>query len=480
MSQRVEDQIAGVQDDSYKSPVHQEHGGSSTLIREPLRANYWNLRFIVVFISISFGFNAAMLATSTSWNSLSTGIPETLDSDFVGRRWIFVIANLIAFVGFIAVGRASTQSTIVGLGVLVGIGTGVQIIGPFLALADMVPAHERFTIVGACICLLAPIYAMHSAIAQALLEKAADGWRWTYSINAIFSFAAFLGLLFFYHPLSYRQLHDNPEWEHHKQKDWTGLIALATLLGVLTYFLLWGQTIYAWKSAQMIALVTISGVALTLFLVYGLVGGWIAAAIALVRPKFVKWHLLFGVVFLMVFLSASATLNPTRHRSSLAFLTLIGFGEGYCMLVSYVTGPLAAHKRDMGLVAGLISGFRSLFYGVLGCVFMAIFEPRLQRRMVTNVTEVVLADGLPQTSLVPLFSAIQAALTSGDSSGLLKVSGVTLPMVADVFGGVARAAANAWRFIFELGNIYFILVIILALLSADTDKLLSKKDRGSS
>ncbi|KAH0845931.1 hypothetical protein FOPE_11436 [Fonsecaea pedrosoi] len=432
MSQRVEDQIAGVQEDSDKSPIHQEHGGSSSLIREPLRANYWNLRFIVIFISISFGFNAAMLATSTSWNSLSTGISETLGaspslawgyptlifsqalssvlfgrlSDFVGRRWIFVIANLIAFVGFIAVGRASTQSTIVGLGVLIGIGTGVQIIGPFLALADMVPAHQRFTIVGACICLLAPIYAMHSAIAQALLEKAADGWRWTYSINAIFSFAAFLGLLFFYHPLSYRQLHDNPEWEHHKQKDWTGLIALATLLGALTYFLLWGQTIYAWKSAQMIALVTISGVALTLFLVYavasltslflcllpstfallygtvfqeqgmqaawdastwsaGLVGGWIAAAIALVRPKFVKWHLLFGVVFLMVFLSASATLNPTRHRSSLAFLTLIGFGEGYCMLVSYVTGPLAAHKRDMGLVAGLISGFRSLFYGVL-------------------------------------------------------------------------------------------------------------------
>lgn len=51
------------------------------------------------------------------------------------------------------------------------------------------------------------------------------------------------------------------------------------------------------------------------------------------------------------------------------FWVLGGIVQGYAMAVSYVSAPMTCHKRDMGLVAGLISGIRNLGFGLLGKFF---------------------------------------------------------------------------------------------------------------
>jgi hypothetical protein len=79
----------------------------------------------------------------------------------------------------------------------------------------------------------------------------------------------------------------------------------------------------------------------------------------------VKWHLAANVTLAMVFLSAQASVNSERKTELLAFSSLVGIGQGYAMVISHVSAPMAASKLDMGLVAGIIVAFRNLNYSVL-------------------------------------------------------------------------------------------------------------------
>lgn len=98
----------------------------------------------------------------------------------------------------------------------------------------------------------------------------------------------------------------------------------------------------------------------------GLVGGFLFASVALVRPKYLKWHVALGATFGMVFLAAlRALLHTDQYRLSMAFFFLSGLGHGYVTVVTYVTGPMTAHKRDMGLCVGLVSAYRNLIFSVI-------------------------------------------------------------------------------------------------------------------
>lgn len=86
----------------------------------------------------------------------------------------------------------------------------------------------------------------------------------------------------------------------------------------------------------------------------------------LVQPKYLKWHLALGATFEMVFLAALRGLvNTNQYHLSMAFFFLSGLGLGYVTVVTYVTGPMTAHKRDMGLCVGLVSAYRNLIFSVI-------------------------------------------------------------------------------------------------------------------
>lgn len=98
----------------------------------------------------------------------------------------------------------------------------------------------------------------------------------------------------------------------------------------------------------------------------GLVGGFFVASIALVNPKYLKWHIALGATFEMVFLATLRALVRTdQYRLSMAFFFLSGFGLGYVTIVTYVTAPMTAHKRDLGLCVGLVSAYRNMIFAVI-------------------------------------------------------------------------------------------------------------------
>ena len=73
-----------------------------------------------------------------------------------------------------------------------------------------------------------------------------------------------------------------------------------------------------------------------------------------------------GVTFEMIFLVALRSMSSTdQYRLSMAFFFLSGLGLGYMTIVIYVTAPMTAHKRDMGLIVGLVSAYRGLMFAVI-------------------------------------------------------------------------------------------------------------------
>lgn len=98
----------------------------------------------------------------------------------------------------------------------------------------------------------------------------------------------------------------------------------------------------------------------------GLVAGFLLASLTLIQPKYLKWHVAVGAVFGMGFLAClRALIHTNQYRLSMAFFFLAGLGHGYVTVVLYVTGPMSAHKRDMGLVVGLVSAYRNMIFSVI-------------------------------------------------------------------------------------------------------------------
>ncbi|KAL3443572.1 hypothetical protein BJX65DRAFT_311730 [Aspergillus insuetus] len=506
---------------------------------------YMGWHFAGILLSVSFGFYAAILGTFPSWNLLSpisTTMPQVIGqdppfrwafptlllcqsassllfgraSDFVGRRWIFIGGNTLSFVGFIACSRAAESTTIVGLASL---GTGIQLMGPFTALAELVPPQHRFTIVAISMALLAPLLAMVPAISLALVTETKEGWRWNYTLNAILSFASAALLSISYRaPTVPQHMLDHRPSTMPPKKAWIGLIVFVISCSVLTYSLLWGGNTFdalygarfhtpgrsIFRAVRSIVQIHIAGqISLLLWflpsaqqLVFtiimgetgmkaawhetsyyaGLAAGFILASIALVRPRGLKWHLAASVAVCMVFLCALAGINTANHETMLALSTLIGIGQGYAMVVSHVAAPMTAGKLNLGFVAGVIVGFRNLNYSVLNAILFAIFTPRFTDRLQTFVTQAALEGGLPASSLPALFEQIQVTMASGDPTGLLTVPGISLGVLEAVQEAVTRAATEAFRFIMLITEVYAIPLLVIAVLAPDTDMVLKPDD----
>ncbi|OQD77601.1 hypothetical protein PENDEC_c002G01964 [Penicillium decumbens] len=456
-------------------------------------------------------------------------------SDYVGRRWIFLFGNAVSIAAFLAAGRSNEGSTMTGLSALIGIGTGIQILGPWLALAELVPVRHRFTVTGLCLSLLGPLVVLHVAIGNAFVKNTEEGWRWNYYINGILSFVSFVGLFIAYHPSTYHQLHNHPT-DDPPVKDWLGLALFTTAIAMVTYSLGWGKFIWVWSSPQVIAVLTISGICLFAFLVYeynfgndhnaypaylmrnlthvsqmalagvhtliwwfapiaqlvifltvtprfgmkgawehlwaaGLVGGFFFASIALINPKYLKWHLALGATFEMVFLATLRALVRTdQYRLSMAFFFLSGLGLGYVTIVTYVTAPMTAHKRDLGLCVGLVSAYRNLIFSVIRAVFLTLYVNQL----IGKVQRIFLpafgkAGPIPNT-IRSIFDGLSVVQTTGNIDGLRD-----LPIFKTMTDALLTVLGKSWQYVICLAYIYFFIVLIYSFFAPNTDSYLSDR-----
>ncbi|KAL4806044.1 hypothetical protein BDV18DRAFT_160114 [Aspergillus unguis] len=454
-------------------------------------------------------------------------------SDYVGRRWIFLFGNMMSFVAFLCVGRVNDGSKIAGLSALIGIGTGIQIMGPWVVLAELVPVHHRFTVTGLCISLLGPLLVCHAAIVNAFLTRTSDSWHWAYYVNAILSFLSLLGLSVSYFPPTYHQINRVSGTEP-PAKDWLGLVVFTTFIALVSYALGWGKLIWVWSSSQVIVVITLGGTGMVGFWIYqynfgsdhsaypayqvqsyrhvsqmilsalnslmwlftpllqfilfvtvtprigmqgswentwgaGLLTGFLLSSPFLARPKHIKWHLAFGTTFGMIFMVGLRGIGHTnQYKASMALLFLCGVGHGYSTVVTYVTAPMTAHHRDLGLVVGLVSGYRGLLFAAARAVLLTIYI----NQILSNIPE-MLPDAFERLGPVPqtiteFLDGLAGAQSTGSIGGLLD-----LRVVRAMTSALIAVLTKSWLFIISVAYVYFFIAFLYSLFSPGTDSYLS-------
>lgn len=190
-------------------------------------------------------------------------------SDIFGRRWFFIIGNLLSAIGSIIAATAKYPDVIIGGELLGGLAGAVQL-SFTVAISELVPNKHRPIWIMALFFSSFQIACFGPVIAQRFVIGTAAGWRWSFYLNIIAAGIASILFFLFYHPPTFHLLHRNrSKMEQIKRIDYVGLILFTGGLSVFLIGLSWGSGSYPWSSAHVITTIVVGGVSLVAFVLYG-------------------------------------------------------------------------------------------------------------------------------------------------------------------------------------------------------------------
>ncbi|OAG44853.1 hypothetical protein AYO21_00815 [Fonsecaea monophora] len=238
-----------------------------------------SLAFIMVAGSLEF-INAEIgPSPDTIWIILAMTLGQVTAfftigrlGDIFGRRWFFIGANTLAFVGYIVASRAQNIPTLIGGNIINGLGSGIQLSGAVVS-GELVPNNRRFMSYAIVTCVFAPLTSVGPGIGKSfsrvICVNTEQGWRWIYYILAIISFLGALIQFFCYFPPKFDQLHKRgSRKETVKHLDYVGLVILVGSVTSLLLGISWGGQRYAWKSANVIATIVVGGVGFIILILW--------------------------------------------------------------------------------------------------------------------------------------------------------------------------------------------------------------------
>ncbi|KAJ3570048.1 hypothetical protein NPX13_g5864 [Xylaria arbuscula] len=189
-------------------------------------------------------------------------------SDLFGRRWFFIIGNVVALVGIIVCSTAQNVNSLIVGSTIYGIGETVQL-SFNVAVGELVPNKYRPLVLSFIFGTSAPIAGIGSVISRAIYENPNLGWRWTYHINTIVVAVAVVLLFFFYHPPTFDLLHERKtKRQILKQLDYVGSFLWIAGLTLFLIGISVGGSIYPWKSATTLSTIVIGGALLIILFIY--------------------------------------------------------------------------------------------------------------------------------------------------------------------------------------------------------------------
>ncbi|KAI0975287.1 fungal trichothecene efflux pump [Xylaria arbuscula] len=189
-------------------------------------------------------------------------------SDLFGRRWFFIIGNLVALIGIIVCSTAQNVNALIVGSTIYGIGETVQL-SFNVAIGELVPNKYRPLVLSFIFGTSAPIAGIGSVISRAIYENPHLGWRWTYHLNTIVTAVATVLIFIFYHPPSFDLLHERKtKRQILKQLDYIGTFLWIAGLTLFLIGISVGGSIYPWKSATTLVTIVLGGVLLIILFVY--------------------------------------------------------------------------------------------------------------------------------------------------------------------------------------------------------------------
>ncbi|OAP57920.1 hypothetical protein AYL99_08658 [Fonsecaea erecta] len=220
-------------------------------------------------INAEIGPDLDITWVSLSW-TLTQGISTLLVgrlSDLFGRRWIFILGNLIGTIGAIFASQAQTVKQLIGATVLLGIAGGSQI-SYFWTISEIVPMRWRY-VANAFIYVCSFTTWLGPKIAYSFQTETTVGWRGCYYLLIALNGLATICYWAFYHPPTFKMLHRRTALkEMIVSFDWLGLILYTAGFTVFLMGLTWGGGRYPWSSSYVIGSLVAGAVGLVLFVLW--------------------------------------------------------------------------------------------------------------------------------------------------------------------------------------------------------------------
>ncbi|TRX95059.1 hypothetical protein FHL15_004144 [Xylaria flabelliformis] len=426
-------------------------------------------------------------------------------SDLFGRRWFFIIGNVVALVGIIVCSTAQNINTLIVGSTVYGIGETVQL-SFNVAIGELVPNKYRPAVLSFIFGTSAPIAGIGSVISRAIYENPRLGWRWTYHINTIIVAVAIVLLFFFYHPPTFDLLHERKtKRQILKQLDYVGSFLWIAGLTLFLIGISVGGTVYPWKSAATLSTIVIGGALLIILFIYesyvdleypaipvkffrnrGFISLVACATVAtatvpsataigqvaggfLIKGKInIRYWIMFSTFAMVGFVGSLAALTPNSKGTGIA-LTLIGpFFVGVIELTALAIAPLFCKPADIGLASGLLASIRSAGGSVAVTVYSTILSNRLKYTVPHNIGPVAIAAGLPEDQVPALASAVIGG-------SLAKFPGLTDSVLKAVSSVLPTAYSQAFQTVYLASFGFGAIAIVGCLFAKDARDLLTDK-----
>ncbi|RYC63397.1 hypothetical protein CHU98_g2827 [Xylaria longipes] len=443
-------------------------------------------------------------------------------SDIFGRRWFFIIGNIVALVGIIVCSTAQNVNSLIVGSTIYGIGETVQL-SFNVAIGELVPNKYRPTVLSLIFGTSAPIAGIGSVISRAIYENPRLGWRWTYHINTIVVAVAIVLLFFFYHPPTFDLLHERKtKRQILKQLDYVGTFLWIAGLTLFLIGISVGGTVYPWKSATTLSTIVIGGVLLVILFIYesyvdleypaipvkffrnrGFIslvacatvatqvkalftsdisyGGWLSATVPsataigqvaggfLIKGKInIRYWMIFSTFAMVGFVGSLAALTPDSKATGIA-LTLVGpLFVGVIELTALAIAPLFCKPEDIGLASGLLASIRSAGGSIAVTVYSTILSNRLKFTVPQNIGPVAVAAGLPKDQVPALTTAVLGGT-------LAKFPGLSDSVLKAVTSVLPTAYSQAFQTVYLASFGFGAIAIVGCLFAKDARDLLTDK-----
>ncbi|OCK84372.1 siderophore iron transporter, partial [Lepidopterella palustris CBS 459.81] len=209
--------------------------------------------------------------------------------------------------------------------------------------------------------------------------------------------------------------------------------------------------------------------------------GWMSASCTLtagaifgqafggIMTKFIghlKWQLVCVCAVFTTFIGGMAAATPHNKGLGIAFSLISSIGIGWMEAICLTGGPLMVDPANIGVATGVQFSARTGLSTLAISIYVTILDNKVKTNLPKYVIPAALKAGLPQTSLVALFTAI----TSGSATAALAVPGIT-PQILEAATAAAQLAYTKSFQTVYFASIAFGVLSIIASVFGVTSKL---------
>lgn len=140
-----------------------------------------------------------------------------------------------------------------------------------------------------------------------------------------------------------------------------------------------------------------------------------------------------------------AVASPYNKPTAIAlvFMGLFATGWNETLAISTITVALADQK-EIGSAGGVAGGIRMGISAILSAVYTTILTSRLSTTIPAQMPPALINAGLPTSSVAEFITAF----TTGDTTALAGIQGVTNAIIAAGSAAYKEASSNAYRTVF--------------------------------